>query len=159
MKVEKVMRLYIFLFLHQTATAVFRFHIPFWLYIFLFLHQTATGTAMGFDGQGVVYLLIPTSNRNSIPTKFRYRQLYIFLFLHQTATRRQSTHCLPRCISSYSYIKPQRRRARPAGTSRCISSYSYIKPQQLPVQLLSIAVVYLLIPTSNRNFILITSCI
>ena len=79
------------------------------LYIFWFLHQTTTGLAMliiwirciSFDSyikpqlwsclrpwQRVVYLLIPTSNHNSMVLAPNVRMLYIFWFLHQTTTYR-----------------------------------------------------------------------
>ena len=99
--------------------------------------------------------------------------LYIFLFLHQTATGTRSLSLIKSCISSYSYIKPKPRYIRQRPPSCCISSYSYIKPQrneciitkivacissysyikpQLPLLTgLCLMVVYLLIPTSNRN--------
>ena len=98
------------------------------LYIFLFLHQTATSRKCEIliiscissysyikpqpshffvDCGHVVYLLIPTSNRNSTATSMCICLLYIFLFLHQTATFAPSIMTQYRCISSYSYIKPQ----------------------------------------------------
>ena len=78
---------------------------------------------------GVVYRTIPTSNHNSLYKRPSFSQLYIVLFLHQTTTyttlsrffaklyivlflHQTTTFCLflnssPRCISYYSYIKPQ----------------------------------------------------
>ena len=79
---------------------------------------------------GVVYLLIPTSNRNRALLCLRADLLYIFLFLHQTATKREGVLLVRGCISSYSYIKPQQ--------ARYDDTF--------------IGVVYLLIPTSNRNY-------
>ena len=55
--------------------------------------------------------------------------LYIVLFLHQTTT------------ASDRYI----------GFYRCISYYSYIKPQPVGLKYLKIPVVYRTIPTSNHN--------
>ena len=77
------------------------------LYIVLFLHQTAT-----ISLQKALRLL-----------------LYIVLFLHQTATFYYFSALGKRCISFYSYIKPQHRTRAPAGSESCISFYSYIKPQ------------------------------
>mgnify|MGYP003397691921 CR=1 FL=1 len=56
-----------------------------------------------------------------------------------------------RCISFYSYIKPQPVRAAPSARPRCISFYSYIKPQRCSAFQEEIYVVYRSIPTSNRN--------
>ena len=77
------------------------------LYIVLFLHQTTTYSALPLDGF----------------------KLYIVLFLHQTTT----------------YV----RECNP--NERCISYYSYIKPQLLSLHLLLCHVVYRTIPTSNHN--------
>ena len=79
------LELYIVLFLHQTATwCIVGCHAP-KLYIVLFLHQTATYC------QPLWCLL----------------SLYIVLFLHQTATLIRCHYIRCRCISFYSYIKPQ----------------------------------------------------
>ena len=58
---------------------------------------------------------------------------------------------LPSCISSYSYIKPQRGNASGCGWGSCISSYSYIKPQPFLILCQNLHVVYHPIPTSNHN--------
>ena len=55
--------------------------------------------------------------------------LYIILFLHQTTTLKHVILLRSRCISSCSYIKPQRENTPRCGRRRCISSCSYIKPQ------------------------------
>ena len=77
--------LYIVLFLHQTTTVKVVFMLHVMLYIVLFLHQTTTKkSTMAYS-----------------PT------LYIVLFLHQTTTG-CCLYLRPlRCISYYSYIKPQ----------------------------------------------------
>ena len=77
----------------------------------------------------VVYRSIPTSNRNQCRLYQFYTELYIVLFLHQTATNPATGVRDDRCISFYSYIKPQPRR------------YPRLSPH----------VVYRSIPTSNRN--------
>ena len=78
-----------------------------WLYIVLFLHQTTT--IHQTDGFWcVVYRTIPTSNHNTTTNKIQDFGLYIVLFLHQTTTYPYVWRNLPRCISYYSYIKPQR---------------------------------------------------
>ena len=56
------------------------------LYIILFLHQTTT----------------------SIDFLYTVHSLYIILFLHQTTTVMLLTNSIACCISSFSYIKPQR---------------------------------------------------
>ena len=80
------------------------------LYIVLFLHQTTTFS-----------LCLCKTGR-----------LYIVLFLHQTTT-------VPKGISLY---------------LRCISYYSYIKPQLAITGDSSVSVVYRTIPTSNHNLIM-----
>ena len=78
--------LYIFIFLHQTTTCFFCKRKKCKLYIFIFLHQTTTFLFH--------YLFVV--------------KLYIFIFLHQTTTGMNRTPNIMRCISLYSYIKPQR---------------------------------------------------
>ena len=55
-----------------------------------------------------------------------------------------------RCISLYSYIKPQHYVAHVNPNVGCISLYSYIKPQPRTPER-GAAVVYLYTPTSNHN--------
>ena len=81
-------------------------------------------------GQGVVYLLIPTSNHNSAAAPPTPEQLYIFWSLHQTTTSVMKLLRILRCISFDPYIKPQQSRHHAAKNM----------------------VVYLLIPTSNHNW-------
>ena len=57
----------------------------------------------------------------------------------------------PRCISYYSYIKPQLLMDAIGGNRSCISYYSYIKPQQTLASRVRQQVVYRTIPTSNHN--------
>ena len=120
------------------------------LYIFIFLHQTTTILCERIMNIGcislysyikpqldvyrhldisVVYLYIPTSNHNTSLHTLNLNWLYIFIFLHQTTTCLPSCSCfcwlyififlhqtttllvmflaLMSCISLYSYIKPQ----------------------------------------------------
>ena len=56
--------------------------------------------------------------------------LYIVRFLHQTTTYEGEMKTFYRCISSVSYIKPQRDSLRCLQKIGCISSVSYIKPQR-----------------------------
>ena len=79
--------LYIFIFLHQTTTAIALQKYKERLYIFIFLHQTTTS---------MVNVTLPSA-------------LYIFIFLHQTTTLSTSLSLGVSCISLYSYIKPQPR--------------------------------------------------
>ena len=121
----------------------------------------------------VVYLYIPTSNHNGLGLYVHNERLYIFIFLHQTTTidslkcdatslyififLHQTTTPMPyvlqlrRCISLYSYIKPQLILSNWFRILSCISLYSYIKPQQQLVYKGQQLVVYLYIPTSNHN--------
>ena len=77
----------------------------------------------------VVYRTIPTSNHNWTCRLMLMGVLYIVLFLHQTTTGLQTYLFRLRCISYYSYIKPQLRARAEARPKCCISYYSYIKPQ------------------------------
>ena len=83
-------RLYIVRFLHQTTTIIGTKARAGTLYIVRFLHQTTTVSG-------------------SVPLM---SLLYIVRFLHQTTTHTRMYHFLYRCISSVSYIKPQRRTRR-----------------------------------------------
>ena len=56
-----------------------------------------------------------------------------------------------RCLSIYSYIKPQQSFCRLVPRRRCLSIYSYIKPQLLTRCGGLRRGVYLSIPTSNHN--------
>ena len=165
-------RLYIFWFLHQTTTISCTEVLPNELYIFWFLHQTTTNTmkntslfgCISFDSYIkpqllhklyfyfiVVYLLIPTSNHNLLIVRQKCKQLYIFWFLHQTTTLWFISPQSFSCISFDSYIKPQPWCYSCWLPFGCISFDSYIKPQLWWVFFASLAVVYLLIPTSNHN--------
>ena len=99
----------------------------------------------------VVYLYIPTSNHNWTPDKVFSYQLYIFIFLHQTTTSYTFYYLVTRCISLYSYIKPQQYGKNTQRPHCCISLYSYIKPQLHYFTHHYFKVVYLYIPTSNHN--------
>ena len=99
----------------------------------------------------VVYLCFPTSNRNSNSHKYCGLLLYIFVFLHQTATLLGTSRLHVRCISLFSYIKPQLIKILVFLGMRCISLFSYIKPQLDESVNCNFHVVYLCFPTSNRN--------
>ena len=99
------------------------------LYMSLFLHQTTT--------------LVKKENRDE--------KLYMSLFLHQTTTLTRWPITRRCCICLYSYIKPQRRKARRFGGLGCICLYSYIKPQPEFSCSQLLLVVYVSIPTSNHN--------
>ena len=99
----------------------------------------------------VVYHLVPTSNHNHANWCFCHYRLFIILFLHQTTTPPIALLVAGRCLSSCSYIKPQRFLSSYANLKSCLSSCSYIKPQLInPMQIYYI-VVYHLVPTSNHN--------
>ena len=123
----------------------------------------------------VVYHLVPTSNHNLFPSVITILQLFIILFLHQTTTMRlffaffvllfiilflhQTTTGMNllalrfSCLSSCSYIKPQRSMRYHSTRVGCLSSCSYIKPQHREKRQISMNVVYHLVPTSNHNTI------
>ena len=90
-----------------------------------FINRSKRGT--------VVYLLIPTSNHNYGLHRKVVVVLYIFWFLHQTTT---GSFC-------------------PIANRCCISFDSYIKPQPQANINLADQVVYLLIPTSNHNLLVV----
>ena len=146
---------------------------PILLYIFWFLHQTTTQDLLyllrprciSFDSyikpqpvrvsecvKWVVYLLIPTSNHNLACCCLLVVLLYIFWFLHQTTTPLLPIFLKNCCISFDSYIKPQLLLLIRKFIKSCISFDSYIKPQPFALDKLYRLVVYLLIPTSNHNF-------
>ena len=99
------------------------------LYIVLFLHQTTT-----------------KSNPWVI-----LRKLYIVLFLHQTTTVQLILIAFLRCISYYSYIKPQRTitpSSFPSVVYRTIPTSNHNYLRRIPKKTV---VVYRTIPTSNHN--------
>ena len=77
--------------------------------------------------------------------------LYIILFLHQATTEAQRSKLLERCISFFSYIKPQLLGMCFCMSFRCISFFSYIKPQPLSDSRKIPFVVYHSFPTSSHN--------
>ena len=121
----------------------------------------------------VVYHLVPTSNHNAHPLWVSGYRLFIILFLHQTTTKNNHTLSCVRCLSSCSYIKPQRsmlltcksacclsscsyikpqlKKSSGSWCISCLSSCSYIKPQPKNVPWFASYVVYHLVPTSNHN--------
>ena len=60
------------------------------------------------SAKAVVYRPFPTSNHNVSVYHYVYKGLYIVRFLHQTTTVSSSPRPILSCISSVSYIKPQR---------------------------------------------------
>ena len=124
-------RLFISCFLHQTTTVARVAMFVAKLFISCFLHQTTTGTSIWFIT--VV--------------------LFISCFLHQTTTRQSLLNGRYSCLYLVSYIKPQLSLVRRAGCLRCLYLVSYIKPQLLRGAMTKSAVVYILFPTSNHNFL------
>ena len=104
------------------------------MYIFWFLHQTTTphGLTLALPKLYIFWFLHQTTTLlwNSVTIN----QLYIFWFLHQTTT----------AILSYNVLRG------------CISFDSYIKPQLINFFIMIFFVVYLLIPTSNHNYMIIS---
>ena len=120
--------LFIILFLHQTTTLSFRVQ-HFLCCLSSCSYIKPQPRTMMEETREVVYHLVPTSNHNHRLRPHRRPQLFIILFLHQTTTSRlckQKNIC---CLSSCSYIKPQRGRTRLSACCGCLSSCSYIKPQ------------------------------
>ena len=105
----------------------------------------------------VVYLLIPTSNHNTMSCLINTIVLYIFWFLHQTTTV-ELFNCRPeRCISFDSYIKPQRATRPLYSRFCCISFDSYIKPQRARLEAagLKLYIFWFLHQTTTRCLVLI----
>ena len=99
------------------------------MFICLFLHQTTTGRWCCHPCRGV----------------------FICLFLHQTTTPAVLGWVSTRCLSVYSYIKPQLKHFKLWIIQWCLSVYSYIKPQLDCMFMSAYRGVYLSIPTSNHN--------
>ena len=100
---------------------------------------------------GVVYLYIPTSNHNGREIPRGEGKLYIFIFLHQTTTNSLS---MSSQVELYIFIFLHQTTTQSAyyqANMRCISLYSYIKPQLVVEGEHFPIVVYLYIPTSNHN--------
>ena len=99
----------------------------------------------------VVYHLVPTSNHNRDILDEVTQKLFIILFLHQTTTQfvfRMRFHLL------FIILFLHQTTTSPTFTRKrlcCLSSCSYIKPQRPFLVLLTILVVYHLVPTSNHN--------
>ena len=142
------------------------------LYIFWFLHQTTTWAnrcsihlrCISFDSyikpqpcrssyaiDLVVYLLIPTSNHNFFASFLSLSLLYIFWFLHQTTTRHAFAYFVYRLYIFWFLHQTTTLTLFWLILMCCISFDSYIKPQPVVGPVVSAAVVYLLIPTSNHN--------
>ena len=150
--------LYIFIFLHQTTTNAIQ--QPFYkscISLYSYIKPQRLRIYRRF--LLVVYLYIPTSNHNATKHLTFSVVLYIFIFLHQTTTCCLTSLSMLRCISLYSYIKPQLMFLFCFALIRCISLYSYIKPQLMFLFCFALIVVYLYIPTSNHNFPVIAACI
>ena len=101
--------------------------------------------------QRVVYRTIPTSNHNPLYAASVRSWLYIVLFLHQTTTGELYSKVSIRCISYYSYIKPQ---PSPGFSPRALVVYRTIPTSNhnlLHVLDEYLEVVYRTIPTSNHN--------
>ena len=106
----------------------------------------------GLQSTFVVYRTIPTSNHNSFQGNDFMQALYIVLFLHQTTTIRQRD-----MFSGLLYIVLFLHQTTTIFNVltvdvRCISYYSYIKPQLEASMRLQQVVVYRTIPTSNHNW-------
>ena len=101
----------------------------------------------------VVYLLIPTSNHNHGTSLAEVRYVVYLLIPTSNHNKPALIICRRCCISFDSYIKPQLGGGVDAIERGCISFDSYIKPQLMVGVVSAMVVVYLLIPTSNHNYI------
>ena len=121
--------MFIFLFLHQTTTVLIHIGNTAEMFIFLFLHQTTTITnTINNNGKMFIFLFLHQTTTPCRQCHLR-KQMFIFLFLHQTTTPRGLPPWCERCLSSFSYIKPQ------------LTSCASVPPCDL----------YLPFPTSNHN--------
>ena len=77
--------------------------------------------------------------------------LFIILFLHQTTTALFLTIVLQCCLSSCSYIKPQRCPGKPASEAVVYHLVPTSNHNQLFRPFAKASVVYHLVPTSNHN--------
>ena len=100
----------------------------------------------------VVYLYIPTSNHNHNHVEPLFAELYIFIFLHQTTTIHVVTFTSPGLYIFIFLHQTTTPRGGKLRFLRCISLYSYIKPQLRRSSRFRVHVVYLYIPTSNHNY-------
>ena len=143
--------LYIFWFLHQTTTIRRTTTRDRRLYIFWFLHQTTTYGQIYWFTSGCI-----SFDSYTKPQRYCHRKLWVLRCISfDSYTKPQPDALLylkaTSCISFDSYIKPQLKYAQASTLSGCISFDSYIKPQLGVYRLHQLAVVYLLIPTSNHN--------
>ena len=111
---------------HNVTKNAFFLVIVVYLYIPTSNHN---GLAYSVCALGVVYLYIPTSNHNYKAWYDTYAPLYIFIFLHQTTTSIFKQYFVP---TLYIFIFLHQTTTHSDGhnfDNRCISLYSYIKPQ------------------------------
>ena len=169
-----VLKLYIFWFLHQTTTRLrpalilgrcisFDSYIKpqrlsYWWRLADVVYLLIPTSNHNFrppmqPSAFVVYLLIPTSNHNLKSLLYAAHQLYIFWFLHQTTTGFvQGVSNLGLYI--FWFLHQTTTNSILLACSRsCISFDSYIKPQPFCLIHFIATVVYLLIPTSNHNYL------
>ena len=105
-----------------------------------------------FSWNPVVYRTIPTSNHNARFFILKLNQLYIVLFLHQTTTQTIEEKTTIKLYIVLFLHQTTTIRQSLAIVARCISYYSYIKPQLKFVDAANKGVVYRTIPTSNHNW-------
>ena len=120
--------LYIFIFLHQTTTArLYSLLLPCCISLYSYIKpQRGICPPPPYT---VVYLYIPTSNHNFVTFLVYGSQLYIFIFLHQTTTNRVLGYPPVRLYIFIFLHQTTTAFCSCAIRMRCISLYSYIKPQ------------------------------
>ena len=144
-------KLYIVLFLHQTATSATFLICSRVLYIVLFLHQTATSLYRSEDRRScisfysyikpqrslfqkcyscVVYRSIPTSNRNLYLRSSRNSKVVYRSIPTSNRNMRNRQERLRRLYIVLFLHQTATLRVATAKLSCCISFYSYIKPQR-----------------------------
>ena len=121
--------MFINLFLHQTTTCRPHGNSTHELFINLFLHQTTTSIS-----------------ETALPPK-----LFINLFLHQTTTSTSSWRRYTRCLSIFSYIKPQPTAQTVYSRGVVYQSFPTSNHNRWHPVCLRRHVVYQSFPTSNHN--------
>ena len=123
------------------------------LYIVLFLHQTATCQSCLHRFPSCISFYSYIKPQHNPQTGLRDSSCISFYSYIKPQPFSVKRVIKIRCISFYSYIKPQHISGFIQNVLRCISFYSYIKPQLSRQSQSYELVVYRSIPTSNRNMI------
>ena len=146
--------LFISWFLHQTTTQSVRMISKGTLFISWFLHQTTTSNTFSISKRMlfISWFLHQTTTRHR--QECSHLMLFISWFLHQTTTIDGCYQVIAWLFISW--FLHQTTTLQPISPNRasCLSLDSYIKPQPIAFKIQLPPVVYLLIPTSNHNYIM-----